>query len=280
MPLIYLNNQFIDENDASVSITDRGLRFGDGLFETMSFYNKTIYQLDEHKTRFKNGLSALKFDDRVNVDEIFENAESLIHMNNLNEGLLKMVITRGDRSMGYLPAPDYTPTIIIHVVKKPKRYTESWKLWLSEWIKPAANMVPIAAKTLQGMNSTLSKLEAKENGHNEGLLLNASGHIAECSGSNIFWFKGETLYTPSLACGILPGTLRDAIIRTSIYEVKQGEYTLEDLESADEIFCSNTNLLAHPVTHISSVDRTWNTHDKTSQVVELLQKDIAQQCNL
>jgi branched-subunit amino acid aminotransferase/4-amino-4-deoxychorismate lyase len=147
---------------------------------------------------------------------------------------------------------------------------------MSSWKKISPACLPIHTKTLQCLNSVLSRGEAEENGCFEALLMSEKGHVCECSSANIFWFKGNTLYTPSVESGILPGTTRAAIIRLSPYKVVEGIYSLEDMLSADEIFLSNVTLKTCPVGEIAwDASKRWNNHPKTQEIHQLMMEDIA-----
>ncbi len=277
MSLIYLNNKFLDEKQAVVPVSDRGLRFGDGVFETISVYNHKIYQEDRHKKRLREGLTALKISG-VDVDDVFKQANILIAKNNLKNGGARITITRGSGSRGYMPTAT-NPTIFIQTMELKENFTKPVTLWLSSYQKTNAKSIPVTIKTLQGLNSTLARLEADENGCNEALLLNHEEHVCECSSSNIFWFKNNVLYTPSLECGIVDGTMRAAVIELSPYEVNQGNFDLSALKSADEVFITNVTRTVCPVMALNPLGISWHNPVKTTEIKNIIKDDIANSCN-
>ncbi len=272
MAFVYLNGEYLPEAEAKIPVKDRGLRFGDGVFETITAYSGIPYQWELHLKRLKESLRTVSIS--FSPDTLHAHVLALIQKNALPDCLLRITITRGSSDRGYLPPADVKPTVIIETFPMPQPLAAPVSLWLSSYRKIPAACLPIHTKTLQGLNSVLARMEASANGCFEALLLGEKGHICECSSANIFWAKGDTLFTPSLECGILPGTTRDAVIRLSPYKVAQGFFTLEQLQEADEIFLTNVSMRTIPVQKLSWVDTEWKTHDRAAELNTLMKRDI------
>lgn len=230
----YINGQFIPQNEAVIPINDRGFKFGDGMFETMRVENGVVFCLKSHILRMENGLKSLKID--ADIDLVQDAVNNIININKLKNGIIKIIITRGAGGRGYLPEKNIKPTVIVESYEGFPTLPKEVKLFLSSYTKPDVTSIP-QAKTLQGLNSTMARMEADEMGCFDALLLNLKGYICETSSGNIFWEKDNKLYTPSLITGALPGVMREQIIKEN--PVIEGEFLLDDIKNADRVFITN-----------------------------------------
>lgn len=243
--LIY-NHKLTKAQDAKISFQDRGFRFGDGIFETCLIKNSEIQNWSAHLKRLEEGLSAIKI--QFESQNLENSCQKLITKNQVNNGILRIAISRGVGSSGYLPKPNIKPTLIIETLKKPAKPKAPIKLMISSYQKPSLKSLPVNYKLANALNSTLVKIEAQEKGYFDGIILNEKDEICETSSANIFWLKDEILFTPSLECGCLKGTIREKIIQTSnVREVKAG---LEDLLQADSVFLTNVAFGILPVNEV------------------------------
>lgn len=267
---IYLNGQYVPAEKALLPVADRGFRFGDGVFETIAVYNGRPYQLELHLARLKSGLSAVK----IKTDSaLHKQIVELIKKNHITEGFVRIAISRGVGSHGYLPADDNTPTVVIEAFTRHPLKMDSATLHLSSLRKIPSACLPMHHKLAQGLSSTLARMEAKEHGCIESLLLTTEGHVAEASSANIFWVKGRIIYTPHLSTGALAGTTRAAIIRLLDYKVEEVTQDLKTLENADEAFLTNTNWGVLPVTAFG--DKQWSIGPVTKSLQTKYKEDIA-----
>lgn len=251
----YINGRFVNVNRAKISVQDRGFRFGDGVFETIAVYRSTPYQWELHMKRLQAGLRAL--DIPADIHPLRQAALILISKNGLSDATLRIAISRGVGSIGYLPTGPASPTVIIEATPRQMPPADPASLWLSDYEKPSPKALPVAHKLAQGVNSTLVRMQAAQHGCLDGLQRNTDGYICETSSANLFWLTGETLYTPSLECGILAGTTRDAILRISPYRIEEGHYRLETLQEAQAVIATNTNWQAMPVTALQPLGWQW-----------------------
>jgi branched-subunit amino acid aminotransferase/4-amino-4-deoxychorismate lyase len=253
-----VNGRLLPTAEAVVSIQDRGFRYGDGVFETLAVQGGVPYQFDWHLRRLADGLRAIRIDCAVNA--IYESAKTLLHENRVENGLLRIQVTRGIGSIGYLPDPGHEKagaTYVIETGPLPEVPTDPVSLWLSSYAKISPRALPVQYKLTQGLNSTLARLEAHENHCFEALLCNEQGALCETSSGNIFWVKNNRLYTPALACGLLEGATRAAVIRLSPYRVEEVEAGIEDLEAANAVFITNVIWHAIPVSRLLPQGLTW-----------------------
>lgn len=250
MAVISINDEFFEENEAKISVKDRGFRFGDGIFDTMSFYNKEIYRYDLHIKRIKQGLKAIKIN--CDTSNLEQSILKTIDANKLNNGLARIAITRGEGSKGYLPTYKTKPTIVIEAMKRPEMDLTNINLCISPYKKTSGESLPVNYKLMQGLNSTLCKIDAKERGFFDAIMLNEKGYICECSSSNIFWIKDNNIYTPSLKCGILNGVMRQIILE-KIPNIKEGEYKIEELEEAEELIITNISVKSLSISEVENI---------------------------
>jgi branched-subunit amino acid aminotransferase/4-amino-4-deoxychorismate lyase len=226
--------------------------------------------------RLSCGLTAIKINFETNG--LLDICLELINKNSLKNGFVRIAITRGEGSRGYLPNLKTVPTLVIETIENTPDIPAPIDLWLSTYQKIPPACLP-AAKTMQGLNSTLARMEAAENNCFESLQLDGKGNICECSSGNIFWFKENKLFTPKLKLGILPGTMRDAVIRLSPSKVVQGAFKLEELNTAEEVFITNVAWLAVGVKRLYTSDgkMNWQKFAVSEQMKQLILGDIGKQ---
>lgn len=275
MKYCYLNGRFVQRENAKISIQDRGFRFGDGVFETIAVYNGLPYQWELHMERLQAGLHALEIP--ADLRPLRQASLRLISKNDLNHATLRIAISRGIGSEGYLPAgPASATTIVIEATARHLPAPDPARLWLSSYEKISPRALPVAYKLAQGVNATLARLEAAKHGCLDGLQLNSAGEICEVSSGNIFWKQNNILYTPALSCGILTGTTRAAIIRLSPMEVREGHFTRHDLAKADAVVVTNTHWQAMPVTEIQPIAMQFSASVELAELLrDALTHDIA-----
>jgi len=269
---IYVNGSLHPREEASLQINDRGLKFGDGVYETIRVENGRPFSWEKHMQRLATSLNLIKINyDTASLHEISMN---LLKKNNITKGSLRIMITRGIGGVGYLPGKNNVCGVVVEAIHMPKVPDQPVDLWISHWRKIPAECLPAAAKTMQGLSSTLARMEAEENGCFEAVLLSTDGNVCECSSSNIFWVKNGQLFTPSLQAGILAGTTRDNIIEFWPNGVKEGIFGIDELEAADEVFVTNVIWSALPVRKLMPAGIEFKSHEFCKKVNEMLAEDI------
>ncbi len=272
MQYIILNNQLINADEAKISPQDRGFRYGDGVFETMLVQDRRIYQWDFHVDRLARGLAAIKisFDVSFLIIPCFE----LVSINGVKNGLLRLQITRGIGGRGYLPDASATPTLVIETMEMPAPPPLAISLWLSSYSKISPKSLPVNFKLCQGLNSTLARMEAAENNCFDALMLNEAGAVCETSSANIFWLKNGVLYTPALACGVLEGGMRNAVLRLSPYPVQEVEEGVESLRSAEEVFITNTAYKILPVSELKPLNLIFDSYAVANDIANKIGREV------
>lgn len=271
-PYYIVNDQLVPAAEAVVSVHDRGFRFGDGVFETIAVPNGVPYQFEWHIGRLERGLNAIKIN--YNSAGLRDHARQLLKKNAVQDGILRIQITRGIGSKGYLPDPGHAQagaTLVMETAPLPPLPKEPITLWQSSYAKISPRALPVYTKLCQGLNSTLARMEAAEHNCAEALLLNERGQICETGSGNIFWYKGGTLYTPALSCGLLEGSTRSALMRlASVREVEAG---IEVLKDAEAVFMTNSVWPAVAVKLLRPLDIGWHSGAITQKFYNLLLED-------
>ncbi|MFO0388397.1 MAG: aminotransferase class IV [Alphaproteobacteria bacterium] len=271
MQHIYLNHKLIPAQEALIPVTDRGFRFGDGVFETIRVHEGVPYRFEWHMARLCTGLAAISID--FDTKSLRIECADIVRKNQCSDGLLRIQITRGTSGSGYLPAKA-PATCVIETLPLTPAPSESISLYLSTYRRTPAACLPVHAKLAQGINSTLARMEAETHSCFEALQLNIQGIIAECSSSNIFWRKNNTLYTPALDCGILNGAIRAAIFFLYPQKIYEAHEVIEAVASADAVCITNSSWLALPVKHLSPNNFMWESTQMAEEFNHLLMNDM------
>jgi len=243
---IFINNEIVAKDFAKISFEERGFLYGDGLFETIKFSKLQLYNFTEHLKRLKSGLKYLKIDfDCINLKE---KCLKLIETNCLDEGMIRISISRGIGSIGYLPTNNL-PLLIIQTKELPK-IPSIINLIVSDY-QPAN----FKFKSSNSINYVLAKIFATENNYYDSILLSQKKFIAETSSANIFWIKNNVIFTPNEECGIVLGIIREKILKQKTLKVKCGRYQINSLINADEVFISNALIGIQAVDKIAFRDK-------------------------
>jgi branched-chain amino acid aminotransferase len=260
MDYINIDQNLLPENQALISVKQRACRFGDGIFETCKVVSGIIYNFEAHLMRIEAGLKAIKIN--FDITNLKNSCYQLIKKNNLINGSVRISISRGLGSAGYLPLA-IQPLLIIETDSTVNPLPASVDLWQSSYTKISAKSLPINYKLSQGLNSTLAMIEARENNCFDALMLNDSGQICEAASANIFWIKDEILYTPADELALL-GTTRDKIISLSELKVKKVMVRFDELILADEIFITNSRIGTLAVARIMPLNKKISGNNKNS----------------
>ena len=255
--LIYIDGEFLPKAEAKVSVFDHGLLYGDGVFEGIRSYNGRVFKLDEHLERLYDSAKSIMLQIPIPIETMEEKVLETLRLNHLSEAYIRLIVTRGVGDLGLDPDKCPTPSIIIIADKitlyPPKFYEEGLEIVTVSVRRNYAEAINPRIKSLNYLNNILAKIEGKQAGAVEVLMLNADGYVAECSGDNIFWVKNEVLVTPPAHMGILDGVTRNSVIdlaREAGMQVEERVFTRHDLYIADECFLTGTAAEVIPVVKI------------------------------
>jgi branched-chain amino acid aminotransferase len=256
---IYLDGEYYDKEDAKISVFDHGLLYGDGIFEGIRFYQGRVFRLAEHIDRLYDSGKAICLKIPGEKLEIIEAVLETIRKNELQDGYVRLVITRGIGDLGLNPALCARPTIFIIASKITLYPEEMYRLGL-DVVTCATRRIAHGAlspmvKSLNYLNNVLAKIEAQQAGAGEGLMLNEQGFVAECTGDNIFTVKDGKIFTPPISSGALAGITRQVAIEMAVefgIPISEPEMTRYDIFTADECFLTGTAAEVIPVVKLDS----------------------------
>ncbi len=244
---IYIDGNFHDQAEAKISVFDHGLLYGDGVFEGIRFYNDRVFRLEEHIDRLWDSARAIALDMPMSKSELVAATLETIRQNDLHDGYIRLIVTRGVGSLGLSPETCRRPSIIIIAATIALYPEELYHKGLT-MVTCSTRRTPPAAlsprvKSLNYLSNILGKLEAQNAGAGEGLMLNEQGYVTECTGDNIFIVKKGEISTPHLNSGILAGVTRAVVFelaeKLSIRAVER-ELIRHDIYTADECFLTGT----------------------------------------
>lgn len=256
---IYLNGKLVPKEEASVSVFDHGLLYGDGVFEGIRFYSGRVFRLDEHIDRLYRSARAIALDIPLDHAQMSQAVLETIRANEMTDGYVRLVVTRGVGSLGLSPKSCPRPTIFIIAagisLYPEEMYRDGLKLVTCATRRIAHGALSPMVKSLNYLNNIMAKIEAEQVGAGEGLMLNEQGYVAECTGDNIFIVRRGNIITPPIAAGALVGVTREVVFemaRDAGIDIREENMTRYDIYTADECFLTGTAAELIPVVELDS----------------------------
>lgn len=256
---VYIDGQFYPESEAKISVFDHGLLYGDGVFEGIRFYNGRVFELDRHLDRLYKSARVLLLTIPLTPSEMKTKVLETIRANELRDGYVRLIVTRGVGNLGLAPDRCKNPSIIIIAstisLYPEEMYEKGLEVVTASTRRNSSAAMPPAVKSLNYLNNILAKIEAAQAGCVEALMLNEAGYIAECTGDNVFVVRHGRIATPPVSAGSLWGITREVVIRLareSGYIVEEPELTRYDVFTADECFLTGTAAEVIPLVKLDS----------------------------
>ena len=261
MKLIYLNDRFVREEEAVVSVFDHGFLYGDGVYETIRSYGSRIFMRDQHLARLRRSADAIGL--TIPIPE--QRWPVLLHEamtrndvgNDRIDAYIRITITRGAGEIGLDPTLCPTPTIVIMAKPlappSPQAYRDGVSLVVAKTRRNLPTALDPRIKATNFLNNIQAKREAIAAGAFDCILLNWESHLTECTVSNLFFVQSGRLWTPALSCGLLDGITRDIVLnlaRELQIPVEEGHFGVETIHQAEECFVTNTSMEVMPVTMV------------------------------
>ena len=260
MSYVYLNGDFIKAEEAMVSVFDQGLLYGDGIFESFRSIGDRIYQFPQHYQRLLQSAAALCYPRTFTQQKLEAILMELRARNNLNDAYYRITITRGKGQVGFQRELENDLTCLVigreFQAVDSALYQQGIQLRVAQTRRNAPEAISPKIKSISNLNSLLGRLEARAAGAFEVIMLNNKDHICEGAASNIFWVKDKWVFTPDASTGLLEGVTRSTIMRlceeSLNLRVITGEFKLQDLKFADEVFITSTSLEVMPVVKVDN----------------------------
>ncbi len=255
MRQVYINGEFKKEDEAKVSIFDRGLLFSDSVYEVTSVINSKLIDFKYHVERLDRSMNELKFKTLIDHDEILAFHRKLIDLNNLKEGMIYTQVTRGvvDRSFD-MPKQAIKPTVLAFTQEKKILESDSAKNGIKVMTLEDMRWKRNDIKTTQLLYASMAKSEATAKGFDDAWMLR-QGYVTEGSSNNVWIIRSKNIMTRQSDNLILSGITRAVVLECAKklnYEVITKNFTKVDAESADEAFMTSATGLITPVIKINS----------------------------
>ena len=251
---IYIDGKFYAEADAKVSVFDHGLLYGDGVFEGIRFYNGRVFRLEEHLERLWDSARSICLDVPISMPEMTEALLETIRQNDLRDGYIRLILTRGVGNLGLNPAQCKRPSVIIIAATIALYSAEVYEKGLTVVTCATRRTNPgalnPAVKSLNYLNNVMARIEANLAGADEALMLNDQGNVAECTADNIFIIKHGQIFTPPISAGALRGITRAVVFEIAAelgIKITETDITRHDVFVADECFLTGTAAEVIPV---------------------------------
>ena len=254
---VYINGKFYSEKNSKISVFDHGLLYGDGVFEGIRAYHGRVFKLKEHIDRLFYSAKAILLNIPMSKQQLMDATVETCRKNNLNDGYVRLVVTRGVGTLGLNPNRCSNPQVIIIAdtiqLYPASLYKKGMEIVTVATTRNHHNAVNPAIKSLNYLNNILAKIEANTAGYEEAIMLNSEGYVAECTGDNLFIIKDNQMFTPSLSSGALHGITRQTsidLVGELGVPTSEPNLTRYDLYNADECFLTGTGAEIVPVVKI------------------------------
>ena len=263
-PMVYVNGAMLPKSQASVNVFDHGLLYGDGVFEGIRIYRGRIFKLEQHLDRLYACANRIRLDlaKHVSRDEMTKIMRRCVEANELTDGYIRLVVTRGVGTLGLNPFKCPEPGVVciadqISLYER-EMYENGMRVVVAERPKIPIECLDPRIKSLNYLNNILAKIEAIDAGCLECIMLNTDGRVSEGSGDNIFVVKDGELFTPPSTEGLLEGITRRFVISELApmagINVTERTMELDEVMGADEIFLTGTAAEMIAVTKIGKTE--------------------------
>ncbi len=252
---VYVNGEYLPEDQAKVSIFDRGFLFADGVYEVTSVLGGKLIDFDGHAVRLERSLKELQMTAPLTKDELLDIHRELVTRNDVTDGMIYLQITRGadaDRDFVF-PSDDVPSTVVLFTQSKPG-------LAESPTAQKGIKVISIEdqrwgrrdIKTVQLLYPSMGKMMAKAAGCDDAWMVE-DGHVTEGTSNNAYFIKGNTIVTRPLSNDILHGITRAAVLRfaeEAQMKIDERLFTIEEAQGADEAFITSASTFVMPVVEI------------------------------
>ncbi len=253
--LVYVDGKFVPQSEAKISVFDHGLLYGDGVFEGIRAYNGRIFKLEQHVNRLFHSAKAIDLKIPQTKEEIANIILETCRKNDIHDGYLRPVITRGPGDLGLDPRRcKRGPSII--VIAQPGialfKGDKGLRMTTSSYRRVPPQSLSPSIKSLNYLNNIMAKVEANQYGADEALLLDIHGYVSEASAENFFIVKNHTVITPWSSTN-LPGVTRETVLEIAPQlglKPEERLFALYDVWAADEAFLTGTAAEIGPVVEL------------------------------
>lgn len=257
-PFIWIDGELVPKSQAKISVYDHGLLYGDGCFEGIRAYGGRIFKCKSHIDRLYRSAERIRLEIPYSKDAIDKVMHECLKANNIADGYIRLVITRGVGTLGLHPFRCPKPSVICIAdtisLYPPEMYEQGMPIIVAKRPRIPVDCLDPRIKSLNYLNNILAKIEAIDAGVLEALMLNQQGEVCECTGDNVFIVKNGALATPDSESGLLEGITRRFVIDLCAklgIKIEERILRLEEVMAADEVFLTGT---AAEIIAVKSID--------------------------
>jgi branched-chain amino acid aminotransferase len=255
---IYLNDRFVQDHEAVISVFDHGFLYGDGVYETIRSYGPRIFMRDQHLSRLFRSAEAIGLRIPIPLNQWAGILHEAMDRNEVGtcqrDAYLRITVSRGVGDIGLDPALCPSPTVVVLTKLLMPPASHHYERGVNVIVASTKRNLPSALspqiKAINFLNNILAKREAIAAGAFDSILLNWESHLTECTISNLFFVMDGKLRTPAIECGLLDGITRGIVIQLAAelhIPIEEGRFTVDQLYQADECFLTNTSMEIMPV---------------------------------
>ena len=273
---IWFNGKLVGEAQAKISVFDHGLLYGDGVFEGIRVYSGKVFEFQAHIDRLYDSAKGIRLKIALSKKKMIDAVERTVKANNLKNGYVRLVVTRGVGTLGINPFECKNASIFIIADKiqlyPEELYGKGLKIISATTVRNHPLAIPPQIKSLNYLNNILAKIEALDNDVPEAVMYNHMGYVAEATGDNVFVVRDNVVCTPPVHAGSLEGVTRGVVISLAQKEkmkVVEKNLTRLDLYISDELFLTGT---AAEVIGVVEIDGRKIGNGKPGPVTKLLRK--------
>ena len=251
--IVYANGKYVPAHEATVSVFDHGVLYGDGVFEGIRAYNRRVFKLERHIERLFDSARAIRLEMPMSAADVVGIVLETCRQNAIVDGYIRLVVTRGAGDLGIDPRSCRRAEVIVIARKVGALYRRAANRGISLATSPFRRVAPDALspeiKSLNYLNNVLAKIDAADRGADEALFLGANGYVAEATADNLFIVTPRGLATPPATQG-LNGITRETVIELAAEQgvpVHERSISLVDVWTAREVFLCGTMAEVVPV---------------------------------
>ena len=256
---VYVNGELLHRSQATISVFDHGLLYGDGIFEGIRAYSGVVFKLKEHIDRLYDSANYIRLKIPVGKEAVMEAVLETLRKNNLKDAYIRLLVTRGEGDLGLNPTICKKPSIVVITESAAPSQDARTNTIGKSTIISSIRRDPVDAtshevKSLNYMNSILARWEAIAAGVDEAIMLDTRGFVSEATAENVFIVRKERVATPSTDSAILHGVTRQQVIEIAKdlgYPLSEREITPFELINADEVFLTGTLAEMVPVIKVN-----------------------------
>ncbi len=256
-PVIWLDGAWKTKETATISVYDHGLLYGDGIFEGLRIYAGRVFRLEDHLKRLYNSAQYLRIAMPLKSEELADWVQQAVARWGQQTGYIRLLVTRGVGALGLDPQKCEKPAVIIIVdeiqLYPPEMYQTGIPIITASVRRTPRSSSEARVKSLNYLNNILAKMEAREAGCLEALMLNTEGLVAECTADNIFLVHQNKLFTPAAVHGALEGITRKVVLECAealAIPYEEAALAPYDVYTAEEVFMTGSGAEIMPITKV------------------------------